>query len=94
VVIRLLQANCRRSPDCTTTLLTKATGKADVVLIQEFWADKRNPHGIWKTTQDANFHFIFDRGVIDKRKPPRALTAIAKGVTFEALVTERDMVYG
>jgi hypothetical protein len=92
VVIRLLQANCRRSPDCTTTLLTKATGKAEVVLIQEFWADKRNPHGIWKTTQDANFHFIFDRGGADKRKPPRALTAVAKGVTFEALITERDLV--
>jgi hypothetical protein len=88
----LLQANCRRSPDCTTTLLTKATGKAEVVLIQEFWADKRNPHGIWKTTQDANFHFIFDRGGADKRKPPRALTAVAKGVTFEVLITERDLV--
>jgi hypothetical protein len=77
MVIRLLQANCRRSPDCTTTLLTKATGRAEVVLIQEFWADKRNPHGIWKTTQDSNFHFIFDRGGVDKRKPPRALTAVA-----------------
>jgi hypothetical protein len=35
-VIRLLQANCRSSPDCTTTLLTKATGKDEVVLIPEF----------------------------------------------------------
>jgi hypothetical protein len=44
-MIRLVQANCRRLPKCTTTLLTKATKKAEVILLQEFWADKRDTHG-------------------------------------------------
>jgi hypothetical protein len=59
VVIRLVQANCRRSPDCTTTFLTKATKKAEVVLLQEFWADKKDTHGVWKTTQDSNYWLLF-----------------------------------
>jgi hypothetical protein len=46
MVIRVVQANCRRLLDCTTTLLNKATKKAEVVLLPEFWADKRDPDGI------------------------------------------------
>jgi hypothetical protein len=92
VVIHLLQANCRRSPDCTTTFLTKALGKAEVILLQEFWTDKHNAHGLWKTTQDANHWFIYDRTIAHEKKLPRVMTTVPKGQTFKVVAVERDMV--
>jgi hypothetical protein len=83
MVIRLLQANCRKSPDCLTTLLTKAGGRTDVILVQELWVDKRNPFGVWRTTQDPNYWFLYDSAIRDPRKPPRALIAIPKNLPLK-----------
>jgi hypothetical protein len=90
----VLQANCRKSPDCTTTFLTKAMRRADVLLAQEFWADPRSDTGSWKVVQDPNFRFYFQREIKDPKKPPRALIAVANNpfVECETVCMERDMV--
>jgi hypothetical protein len=92
--LRVLQANCRKSPDCTTTFLQKARGRGDVLLLQEFWADPRTDDGLWKLVQDSNFRYFFDGGIRDKDKKPRAMIALSVNprVDFEVVRMERDMV--
>jgi hypothetical protein len=95
LVIRVLQANCRKSPDCTTNFLTKARGRAKMLLAQEFWADPRDDNGIWKTALDLNFWFVFDRSVTDgRRTASRAMIAVSKNppVDYTIEVQERDLV--
>ena len=57
MVIRLIQANCRKSPDCTTTILSKARNAGDVVLLQGFWTRPGDQE--WDTVSDPNFWFFF-----------------------------------
>jgi hypothetical protein len=92
--LRVLQANCRKSPDCTTTFLQKARGRGDVLLLQEFWADPRTDDGLWKLVQDSNFRYFFDGSIRDKDKKPRAMIALSVNprVDFEVVRMERDMV--
>ena len=92
MVIRVIQSNCRKSPDCTTTLLRQALGNAEVVLAQEFWASPKDNNGLWKTVNDANFHFVFDRNCTDRNAHPRTMTAVSKNIRSRIEVTERDMV--
>jgi hypothetical protein len=92
--LRVLQANCRKSPDCTTTFLQKARGRGDVLLLQEFRADPRTNDGMWKLVQDGNFSYFFDGGIKDKSKEPRAMIALSVNprVDFEVMCLERDLV--
>jgi hypothetical protein len=92
--LRVLQANCRRSPDCTTTFLQKAMGRGDVLLLQEFWADPRTDNGMWKLVQDGNFRYFFDGGIKDKDRKAQAMIALSVNprMDFEVVCLERDMV--
>jgi hypothetical protein len=92
--LRVLQANCRKSPDCTTTFLQKARGRGDVLLLQEFWADPRTDNGMWKLVQDGNFRYFFDGSIKAKSKKPRAMIALSVNprVDFEVVCLDRDLV--
>ena len=83
----MLQANCSKFPDCTTTILTKAIEHADIVLVQETWARRDTDGGGWKVIADANFDCNFDTGSL---KIPRTSTAIRKSEVRTPLDQDRE----
>jgi hypothetical protein len=90
----VLQANSRKSSDCTTTFLQKARGRGDVLLLQGFWAHPRTDDEIWKLVQDCNFRYLFDGGIKDKSKKPGAMIALSVNSRedFEVMCLEGDLV--